>query len=253
VVNHEAARQMREQLGVLDPVGTTVVVPRPLYVKQKDVSPGEVEVVGVIRDERVGALHDPPVPVIYVPLAQVPRPEIKLIVRTRGEPRRALPGIREAIQQVDPNLAVADVRTLSEVRERSLSGTRQPAFVVGAFAAVAALLAALGLYGVLSHLVAQRRREIGIRMALGARQWDVLAHVLKNASSMVALGLVLGTLGAIGLTRMMQSILFEVSPLDPAVFAGAGVSMALISIVAGVVPAGRAASVPPIEALRHEG
>jgi putative ABC transport system permease protein len=207
----------------------------------------------VIRDERVGSLQDPPTPVVYVPLTQVPRPEVKLIVRTRGEPARAIKDIQEAVRQVDPNLALGDIRTMEQVRERSLSGTKQPAWVVGAFAGVAALLAALGLYGVLSHLVTQQRREIGIRMALGARPRDVLALVLGSAWSMVAVGRALGLLGAFAITKGIRGVLFEVSPLDPAAFGLACVSMVVIALGAGLVPAGRAARVDPVDVLRDEG
>jgi ABC-type antimicrobial peptide transport system permease subunit len=106
---------------------------------------------------------------------------------------------------------------------------------------------------VLSHLVTQQRREIGIRMALGARPRNVIGHVLGNASSMVGVGLVLGILGALALTKAMKGVLFDVSPLDPVVFAGAAVSMLLIGILAGLVPAGRAARVAPVEVLREDG
>jgi putative ABC transport system permease protein len=253
VINEELARRLRVDYGVADPVGQTVSISRPLYVKQKDVARSNLQVVGVIRDERIAAPQDPQVPVVYVPLAQVPRPEIRLIVRTRGEPATALAEIRDAVKQVDPNLALAEVRTMEQVRERSLSGTKQPAWVIGAFAAVAALLAALGLYGVLSHLVTQQRREIGIRMALGARTGDVLLHVLGSASSMVGVGLVLGLLGAMAVARAVKGVLFEVSPLDPWAFAVAGASMMLIALAAGIVPAGRAARVAPVEVLRDEG
>jgi putative ABC transport system permease protein len=253
VINEELARRLRQDFGMSDPVGKTVSIACPRYVKQKDVDRADLQIVGVIRDERVGAPQDPQPPVVYVPLAQVPRPEIKLIVRTRGEAGAALLEIREAVKQVDPNLALGDVRTMEQVRERSLSGARQPARVIGVFAVVAALLAALGLYGVLSHLVTQQRREIGIRMALGARPRNVIGHVLGNASSMVGVGLVLGILGALALTKAMKGVLFDVSPLDPVVFAGAAVSMLLIGILAGLVPAGRAARVAPVEVLREDG
>jgi putative ABC transport system permease protein len=253
VINEELARRLRQDFGMNDPVGKTVSIACPRYVKQKDVDRADLQIVGVIRDERVGAPQDPQPPVVYVPLAQVPRPEIKLIVRTRGEAGAALLEIREAVKQVDPNLALGDVRTMEQVRERSLSGARQPARVIGVFAVVAALLAALGLYGVLSHLVTQQRREIGIRMALGARPRNVIGHVLGNASSMVGVGLVLGILGALALTKAMKGVLFDVSPLDPVVFAGAAVSMLLIGILAGLVPAGRAARVAPVEVLREDG
>jgi putative ABC transport system permease protein len=115
------------------------------------------------------------------------------------------------------------------------------------------LLAAIGLYGVVSHAVTQQRREIGIRMALGARPVDVLSKVLRNALAMVTVGLMLGLLGALALTRVMKGLLFEVSPLDPPALAGACVSMVLIGLVAGFLPANRAARVDPVTTLRDEG
>jgi putative ABC transport system permease protein len=252
VINQELARRLEEKLGVTEPVGTTVLLSCPRYVKQQE-DERAIEIVGVIKDERVADPHDPPSAVFYVTLAQVPRPKIKLVVRTRGEPEHALPAIRGAVAEVDPHLALADVRTLAQVRTRSLAGMREPAEMIGVFAAGAALLAAFGLYGVLSHLVTQRRGEIGIRMALGARPADVLGHVLRDASWMLGVGLALGILGSLALTRVMAGALVEVSPLDPAVFLAACVLMALVGLAAGFVPARRAARVAPADVLRNEG
>jgi ABC-type antimicrobial peptide transport system permease subunit len=124
--------------------------------------------------------------------------------------------------------------------------------VIGTFAAVAALLAALGLYGVLAHAVSQQRREFGIRMALGARSRDVLAQVLRRGLTTVAAGIALGLLGTFAATRVIASMLFEVSPLDPAALALACAAMAAIGLLAGLVPARRAAAVAPATALREE-
>jgi len=124
---------------------------------------------------------------------------------------------------------------------------------LGAFAGVAALLAALGLYGVLAHAVTQQRREIGIRMALGARPGDVVAHTLRSALSMLMVGLGGGLAGAFALTRALKSLLFEVSALDPSALAVACLSMTLVGIVAALIPASRAAAVDPMAALREEG
>jgi ABC-type antimicrobial peptide transport system permease subunit len=125
--------------------------------------------------------------------------------------------------------------------------------VVGAFAGVAALLAALGLFGVLAHAVTQQRREIGIRIALGARQGDVLSHIMRSALSMLMVGLAGGLAGAFGLTRVLKSLLFQVSPLDPIAVGAACVLMTLVGILAAWIPASRAARVDPMTVLRDEG
>jgi putative ABC transport system permease protein len=252
VINEKLAAQLSKQFEMADPVGTLVNIFTPNYLNSEG-SQQQAEIVGVVRNERTEPFDADAEQVAYVPLAQVPRPEVKLVVRTAQDPAAALPGIREAIRQIDPNLPLGDVRTMQQIVDHSLIGTRQPAWIIGAFAMVAALLAALGLYGVLAHAVTQQRREIGIRMALGARSRDVLSHVLRNALSMVIVGLVLGLVGAFALTRVMESLLFQVSPLDPLVFTAACVSMLLIGLLAGFLPAKRAARVDPMAVLRDEG
>jgi ABC-type antimicrobial peptide transport system permease subunit len=129
----------------------------------------------------------------------------------------------------------------------------QPTWVVGAFAGVAALLAALGLYGILAHAVTQQRREIGIRMAVGARSGDVVAHILRGASSMLIVGLAVGLAGAFALTGVLKSLLFHVSALDPVALGVACALMTLIGILAAWIPAHRAARVDPMTVLRDEG
>jgi ABC-type antimicrobial peptide transport system permease subunit len=191
--------------------------------------------------------------VFYVPLQQVPQMDAKIIVQTSGSVAAVMPGIREAIRQVDPNLPIGDIRTMEQIRDRSLSGAKQPTWVIGAFALVAALLAALGLYGVLAHTVTQQRREIGIRMALGARSADVLQRVLRSGLALVAVGLLLGLAGTFALTRVVESMLFQVSALDPVAIASSCVAMLLVGLLAGYVPAKRAANVQPMKVLRDEG
>jgi putative ABC transport system permease protein len=141
---------------------------------------------------------------------------------------------------------------MAQVKQLSLSRAAEPTWIIGAFAATAVLLAALGLYGVLAHAVNQRRREIGIRMALGAGTSDVLSQVLKNAAWMVLVGLAIGVLGALALTRVMSTLLFEVSALDPIAFAVAAACMALVGLFAALIPAARATRVDPVRALRAE-
>ena len=252
VVNQELARQMSKRFGMAKPVGRRVGIDVPGYGPIPE-SRVNTQIVGVIRSERTSGLNAPPELVAYIPLAQAPRQDIKLVVRTQTEPAAAMSGIREAVRQVDPNLPLGDVMTMEQVKQQSTLWVRQPTWVVGAFAAVAALLAALGLYGVLAHAVSQQRREIGIRMAVGASSGDVLSHILRSAFSMLIMGLAGGLAGAFVLTRVLKSLLFQVSALDPAALATAGVLMTLLGILAAWVPARRAARVDPMTVLRDEG
>ena len=252
VVNQEVVRQLTSKFGIANPVGRTVGIWVPGYGPIPE-SIVKLQIVGVIRSERTGGLNVPHELVAYVPLAQAPRQDIKLVVRTRSEPLAAMSGIREAVRQVDPNLPLGDVMTMEQVKERSMLWATQPTWVVGAFAGVAALLAALGLYGVLAHAVTEQRREIGIRMALGAQPGDVLSYVLRSAFAMLIVGLAGGLAGAFALTRVLKSLLFQVSPLDPAGVAVACVLMALVGILAAWIPASRAARVDPMTVLRDEG
>ena len=252
VINQETARHLSSKFEMANPVGRTVGTALPGYgpIPESVVS---AQIVGVIRNERTGGLHAPIEPVVYVPLAQFPRQDISLVVRTRSEPLAAMPGIREAVRQVDPHLPLGEVRTMEQVKEQSMLWATQPTWVVGVFAGLAALMAALGLYGVLAHAVTQQRREIGIRMALGARPGDVVSHTLHSALSMLVVGLAAGLAGAFALTRVLKSLLFEVSALDPAALALACVLMILVGILAAAIPASRAAGVDPMTVLRDEG
>ena len=252
VINQETARNLTGRLNLANPVGQTVVIYLPGYgpIPESRATP---QIVGVIRNERTGGLNAPIEPVVYVPLAQFPRQNVHLIVRTRSAPSTAMPGIREAVRQADRNLPLGEVRTMEQVKERSMLWATQPTWAVGVFAGLAALMAALGLYGVLVHAVTQQRREIGIRMALGARPGDVVSGTLRSALWMLLVGLAAGLAGAYALTRVLKSLLFHVSALDPAALAGACVFMTVVGTLAALIPAGRAARVDPMTVLREEG
>ena len=252
VINQALAGRLADGAGMKDPVGKTVLLSCPGYVEKRVFIP-EVRIVGVIRSERVGWPGAPDPPVVYVPLAQVPAPDVRLFVRTTAGTAAVMPAIREAVHEIDSHLPLGEVATMEQVRAGTLSGSSRPAWLIGAFAGVAILLTAIGLYGVLSHAVTEQRREIGIRMALGARSSEVLSHVLGNALGMVAVGLVLGLVGALALTRVMKSLLFEVSSLDPIALTFGCLSIALIGLLAGFLPAHRAAQVDPVTTLRDEG
>lgn len=250
VINAELARRLSNEFGMSELVGRRVRVTTPYYVK-KGGDAVEGTIVGVVP-ERVAEPGGVDQPVVYVSLAQVPTRSIRLLVRSPGDPSVLMPAIRETIRRIDPNLPLGDIKTMEQVKQLSLAGASQPTWVVGAFAAIAAFLAALGMYGVLSHAVTQQRREIGIRVAFGASRSDILTQILRSGFSMVALGLGLGLFGALPAMKVLESVLFEVSTLDPSVIALACVSMVLVGMLAGFVPASRAASVDPMTVLRNE-
>ncbi len=252
VINEALAARLADAAGIRNPVGMTVGLYCPVYGERRTTTE-QVEIVGVIRNERVAAPGAPHPPIVYVPLSQVPIDGVKLIVRSDIDSAAVIAGVREALGSVDSHLPLGDIATMREVRERTLAGASRPAWLIGVFAGFAALLAAIGLYGVISQTVNQRRREMGIRMALGARASDVVGHVLGDALQLVLIGLVVGASGAFALTRFAKSLLFGVSPLDPVAFVIACGAMVSIGIVACLIPASRAARLDPAMTLREEG
>jgi putative ABC transport system permease protein len=160
--------------------------------------------------------------------------------------------LRNEVQQIDPSLSVLNVQTLNERVQNSLGGERTQATLLGSGGVLALLLAAVGLYGVMSYSVAQRTREIGIRMALGAGRGNVMGLVLKQGLTLVTAGIVLGLGSAFAVTRLLASLLFGVSAVDPITFAGTSVLLIAVALTASYVPARRATKVDPIIALRYE-
>jgi putative ABC transport system permease protein len=195
VLNEQLAARLREAYEMTDPVGQVVDISTPNY-ENSDGDGVKYQIAGVVRSERTAEPAAEQQAVAYVALAQVPHMDLRIVVRAQGKPEAVMPGVREAIRRVNPNLPIGDIRTMEQIRDRSLQGATQPTWVIGAFALVAAFLAALGLYGVLSHTVTQQRREIGIRIALGAESGDILARILGSGARMVAVGLTLGLVGA---------------------------------------------------------
>jgi putative ABC transport system permease protein len=172
-------------------------------------------------------------------------------VKTAGDPLALSGAIRREIAALDPDLPVTP-ESMEQIVAESLDRQRFSVTLMSAFAALAALLAAIGIYGVLAYLVDQRRREFGIRVALGASASDVLALVLRQGSIPVAAGLIAGIAGALGLTRLMKSLLFEVSATDPLIFGAVSIGLIVISLAAMSIPARRATRVDPLDALRQE-
>jgi predicted permease len=210
------------------------------------------EVVGVAEETRHQRLHEAGEPMVYVPLLQASRGSIVVHVRAAGDPQRLLPLVEKTIRATDPALPVFNVTTLDRSVRLGSMFERLAGTFVGVFGLVALALAAVGLYGVLAYSTRQRTREMGIRMALGAGQGEVLRLVLRQGAGLAAAGLALGLLAAAATTRFVRSLLFGVAETDLLTFAAVAVVLAAVALAACAVPAWRAARVQPLQALRHE-
>ncbi|HEX6863370.1 MAG TPA: ABC transporter permease [Thermoanaerobaculia bacterium] len=208
-------------------------------------------VVGVAGDVRFG-LDREPGQNVYVPYAQLPRGSLSLLLRTASDPLALAETVRREIRAVDPDLGVADVRTLGQVVETSIWYPRLSSRLLGVFALFALALAVVGIYSSTAYSVAQRTHEIGIRMALGAQTRDALRLVVGKEVVGASIGVAIGLAGAFALTRVLRSLLFEVSSTDPVVFVGAVVLLLLTAAGASYLPARRASRVDPVQALRTE-
>jgi predicted permease len=224
-----------------DPIGQRITI-----------TGASAEIVGIMADVQHYSLDRAPQPQVYEPFAQQPFNFITFVVRPAG-PMPALPdALRAAVYAVDRDQPVASVRPLTALLSASIARQRFATILFTAFSGVALLLAAIGIYGVMAYTVTQRTNEIGIRMALGAQQADVLRLVFTQGGRLIALGLVCGLGGALLLTRYISSLLFGVSPTDPLTFAAIGALLAAVAAVACLIPARRATKVDPVVALRAE-
>jgi predicted permease len=209
-------------------------------------------VVGVVRTAKYRSLVEPSRPFFYRPFAQVYQSPMTLHVATTGDPRVLKPAIGQLVQSLDKDLPVYRLQTLEDRLVGSVSEQRTVAALVGAYGALALLLAAIGVYGSMAHLVSRRTREIGIRMALGARAATVLSQVLREALLLAIVGVAVGLLVAIPTVRVLRSQLFGVEPRDPVTFLAVAIVLVVVTIVAALSPARRATRVDPLVALRAE-
>jgi len=225
-----------------DPIG------RRLVIAMGDDTPWEI--IGVVGDIRHRALEMRPAPAMYMPTLAEPFKNI--VIRAHGDPANLAAAVRREVKAIDPDQPVAAMKTMEEWMTTSVSAPMYRTSLLALFAFVALVLASTGIYGVMSYSVTQRTHEIGVRMAVGAARSDVLKLVVRQGMTLVAIGLVIGLLGAFALTRVLSSLLFEITPKDPATFIAVAIALPLVALFACYLPARRATMVDPLIALRYE-
>jgi predicted permease len=211
-----------------------------------------VEIIGVVNDIRQVAIAEPARPTMYLHNLQNSRVKTTIVARTAGDPLAMAEAVRQAIWSLDPNQAITAVFTFEDAVSRALARPRLLTVLLGAFGVLGLALGAVGLYGVLASLVGEQRREIGVRLALGASPRDVQAMVIRGGLRLAGLGIVIGLAGAWGLTRFLDAVLYGVGPSDPATFAGMMVVFVMTALAASWLPARRASRLDPVETLRTE-
>jgi putative ABC transport system permease protein len=242
IINSDLARKY---LGTQNPVGKRIEMGFRDGVS--------LEVIGVTSDVRQTGLQADPYPGMFLPYSQyqasVP---LVFVIRSANDPAAVAAAVRQELRFVDSQLPIYDVKTMDQVLYTVTARPRFLTFLLVIFAGVAVVLAAIGIYGIMSYTVAQGTREIGIRAALGAQRRDLLQMVLSKGLKLTLIGIALGVAGAFGLTRLMSNLLFGVSATDPLTFAGVTALLVIIALVASYLPARRATKIDPLRALRHE-
>jgi putative ABC transport system permease protein len=223
----------------------------PLGKRLRIIASPWITVVGVVGDVRHSALNAPPNPEIYLSHLQEPQGALAVMVRTSGDPLQLSGAAREAVNTFDKDLPVT-ITTMDQIFSNSVAGQRFNALLLGVFASLALILATVGVFGVINYSVAQRTHELGIRIALGAQRGDVFRLVVGQGLGLALIGIAIGVSGAFALTRLIQGLLYEVSPTDSFTFVVVSVLMIVVAMLACYIPARRATRVDPLEALRYE-
>jgi putative ABC transport system permease protein len=245
IINEEAART-RTYFARSDPIG------RRLHFGRPRPKATWLTIVGVVGNVLTDNLEVEARPMVYRPLAQASSLSMGIVVRAKTDPARLGLPLAQAVRRVDADQPTFAVRTMDQVVSEGMSSRRFAIQVVGGFAALALLLVAIGIYGVMAYLVGQRTHEIGIRIALGARRAEVIWLVVARALALTAAGVVIGGVASLAVSQLLAGMLFQIRPSDPWTFAGISALLALTAIAAAAAPALRAAHVDPIVALRAE-
>jgi putative ABC transport system permease protein len=232
-----------------NPLGQKAVI----YMKSLEESQNTPsEIIGVVGDVRQMGLDTPAEPTVYWPHPELVLSEMTVVLRTEKDPLAPVAAVRNELRQLDPEQPMAAISTMDELLAGSVSRSRFTMLVLGVFAALALVLACVGIYGVIAFSVLQRTQEFGIRMALGANQRDVLRLVLGQGTRLTLLGIGLGIIAALAVTRLMATLLFGISATDALTFTAVALLLALVALGACYIPARRATRVDPIVALRYE-
>ena len=233
-----------------DPIGKRVSFPLPFGVR---VAPDpDVTVVGLVPDTKIVSLGESPQPALYLPLAQRYQAAVDLLVRTKGDPFAQAPAVQRELRSADPYLPIVAVRSMTQQMEASLWPLRLSATLSGLFGLFALLLAALGIYSVMTQSVAQRSHEIGVRVAVGAQRSDIFRLVVGQSMRLTLIGVVLGLGGAFGLCQALSGFLVGINPVDPLTFGTLSLALTGVAWAATVLPARRALRVDPVKALRAD-
>jgi putative ABC transport system permease protein len=249
IINETLAKRV---FGDADPIGQRIIAAQ--IEPESDSIGAEVpmEIVGVHRDMHNRGLQGELAPEIDLPFAQSPWPQSMIAIRTSSDPAAMSKTVASVVESLDSTMPIAQVRTMDQIINERQAGERFGAFMFGSFAGLALLLAAVGIYGVMSFAVAQRTHEIGMRMALGAGYARILALILKEGLLLAGIGLVIGSLGAFAVGRAMQSLFYKVGAMDVVAFSSVAALLLAAALLACFIPARRAATVDPMQALRGD-